>query len=50
MNRGHTVSCVADCFHRLKDAGFKVVAHMMPNLPLMNEERDLYVRCGIYKF
>ncbi|PHT41779.1 Elongator complex protein 3 [Capsicum baccatum] len=32
-NRGHTVAAVADCFCLAKDAGFKVVAHMMPDLP-----------------
>ena len=35
-NRGHTVHAVCDSFHLAKDAGFKVVAHMMPDL-----ERDI---------
>ncbi len=32
-NRGHTVKAVCESFKMSKDAGFKVVAHMMPNLP-----------------
>ncbi|QRV85934.1 Pol II transcription elongation factor [Ceratobasidium sp. AG-Ba] len=32
-NRGHTVRAVSESFHLAKDAGFKVVAHMMPDLP-----------------
>nr|CAD1837120.1 unnamed protein product [Ananas comosus var. bracteatus] len=40
-NRGHTVAAVADCFCLAKDAGFKVVAHMMPDLPNVGFERDM---------
>lgn len=40
-NRGHTVAAVADCFMLAKDAGFKVVAHMMPDLPNVGMERDM---------
>ncbi|CAI7889908.1 unnamed protein product [Closterium sp. NIES-53] len=40
-NRGHTVAAVADCFCLAKDAGFKVVAHMMPDLPNVGMERDM---------
>ncbi|KAL6584371.1 Elongator complex protein 3 [Orobanche minor] len=40
-NRGHTVAAVADCFCLAKDAGFKVVAHMMPDLPNVGIERDM---------
>jgi elongator complex protein 3 len=40
-NRGHTVQAVCDCFRLAKDAGFKVVAHMMPDLPNMGKERDI---------
>nr|CAG4643780.1 EOG090X02DF [Lepidurus arcticus] len=32
-NRGHTVKAVCESFHMAKDAGFKVVSHMMPDLP-----------------
>ncbi|XP_038253890.1 elongator complex protein 3 isoform X1 [Dermochelys coriacea] len=40
-NRGHTVKAVCESFHVAKDAGFKVVAHMMPDLPNMGLERDI---------
>ncbi|XP_076027015.1 elongator complex protein 3 [Genypterus blacodes] len=40
-NRGHTVRAVCECFHLAKDAGFKVVAHMMPDLPNVGMERDV---------
>ncbi|OMJ11661.1 Elongator complex protein 3 [Smittium culicis] len=40
-NRGHTVKAVTESFHLAKDAGYKVVAHMMPDLPNVGMERDL---------
>ena len=40
-NRGHTVRAVSESFHQSKDAGFKVVAHMMPDLPNVDIERDI---------
>lgn len=40
-NRGHTVAAVCGSFHLAKDCGFKVVTHMMPDLPNMGWERDL---------
>ncbi|KAE9384011.1 hypothetical protein BT96DRAFT_1102610 [Gymnopus androsaceus JB14] len=40
-NRGHTVCAISESFHLTKDAGFKVVAHMMPDLPNVGLERDL---------
>lgn len=40
-NRGHSVQAVCDCFRLAKDCGFKVVAHMMPDLPNMGVERDI---------
>jgi len=40
-NRGHTVASVTECFRLSKDAGFKVIAHMMPNLPNVDIERDI---------
>jgi len=40
-NRGHTVAAVAKTFCLSKDAGFKVVSHMMPDLPNVGMERDL---------
>mmetsp|Transcript_37446 Transcript_37446/g.81972 ORF Transcript_37446/g.81972 Transcript_37446/m.81972 type:complete len:601 (-) Transcript_37446:30-1832(-) len=40
-NRGHTVAAVCHSFHLSKDCGFKVVTHMMPDLPNVGLERDL---------
>lgn len=40
-NRGHTVKAVQESFSLAKDCGFKVVAHMMPNLPNVDIERDI---------
>eukprot|EP00347_Sterkiella_histriomuscorum_P015943 403355095 len=40
-NRGHTVNAVSQCFQLAKDCGFKVIAHMMPDLPNMGLERDI---------
>lgn len=40
-NRGHTVRSVCECFRTTKDAGYKIVAHMMPNLPNVDKKRDL---------
>lgn len=41
-NRGHTVRAVCESFQLAKDCGFKVVAHMMPDLPNVGLERDLF--------
>ncbi|CAN6605639.1 elongator complex protein 3 [Trichomonascus vanleenenianus] len=40
-NRGHTVKAVCETFCYSKDAGYKVVSHMMPDLPNVGMERDL---------
>lgn len=40
-NRGHTVKAVSESFQLSKDAGFKVVSHMMPDLPNVGLERDI---------
>lgn len=40
-NRGHTVKAVSESFAMSKDAGYKVVSHMMPNLPNVPLERDI---------
>lgn len=40
-NRGHTVRAVSESFQYSKDAGFKVVTHMMPDLPNVDYERDV---------
>ena len=39
--RGHTVKAVSESFQMSKDAGFKVVSHMMPDLPNVDLERDI---------
>ena len=39
--RGHTVRAVSESFWYAKDAGFKVVSHMMPDLPNVDYERDV---------
>lgn len=40
-NRGHTVRSVCQSFQLGKDSGFKIVSHIMPNLPNVDLERDL---------
>lgn len=40
-NRGHSVRSVCESFALAKDAGFKIVAHMMPNLPNVPVCRDM---------
>ena len=40
-NRGHTVRAVCEAFSMSKDAGYKIVAHMMPDLPNSPWERDM---------
>ncbi|KAM0677173.1 Elongator subunit [Binucleata daphniae] len=39
-NRGHTVASVCETLSLSKDAGYKIVAHMMPNLPNVDMKRD----------
>lgn len=41
-NRGHTVKSVCQSFQLSKECGFKVVSHIMPNLPNVDLERDVY--------
>jgi elongator complex protein 3 len=38
-NRGHTVRAVCESFQLGKDAGYKIVSHMMPDLPNVGMER-----------
>jgi elongator complex protein 3 len=47
-NRGHTVSAVINSFQLAKDCGFKVVTHMMPDLPNTGLERDLTGFCEFF--
>lgn len=41
VNRGHTYSDVVESFQISKDAGYKIVAHMMPGLPTVTPEVDI---------
>ena len=41
VNRGHTYSDVVESFQISKDAGYKIVAHMMPGLPTVTPEIDI---------
>ena len=41
VERGHTVQDVIKSFQIAKDAGLKIVAHMMPGLPGSTPEQDL---------
>lgn len=41
VNRGHTFNDVVESFQIAKDAGYKIVAHMMPGLPTMTPEADI---------
>lgn len=40
INRGHTVKDVTEAFQLSRDAGLKIVAHMMPGLPGSDIEAD----------
>lgn len=48
-NRGHTVQAVCETFHIAKDCGFKVVTHMMPDLPNVDFERDVLQFVELFK-
>lgn len=41
VNRGHTLQDVVESFQVARDAGYKIVAHMMPGLPESSPEKDL---------
>ncbi|MHA1272611.1 MAG: tRNA uridine(34) 5-carboxymethylaminomethyl modification radical SAM/GNAT enzyme Elp3 [Promethearchaeota archaeon] len=41
VNRGHTTKDSIEAIRIAKDAGLKINAHMMPNLPGVNLEKDL---------
>lgn len=40
-NRGHNVESIKHMFQLAKDCGFKVIAHLMPDLPNTGFERDI---------
>ncbi|KRH93946.1 RNA polymerase II elongator complex, subunit ELP3/histone acetyltransferase, partial [Pseudoloma neurophilia] len=53
-NRGHTVESVKHSFSLCKDSGYKVVTHMMPNLPGITKSVDLlqfqeFFRCPSFR-
>jgi elongator complex protein 3 len=41
VNRGHTIKDVVASFQIARDAGYKIVAHMMPGLPNSSPEKDI---------
>jgi elongator complex protein 3 len=41
VNRGHTLHDVRESFQIARDAGYKIVAHMMPGLPSSSPSRDI---------
>ena len=41
VNRGHDLQQVISSFQIAKDAGYKIVAHMMPGLPTMSPKEDI---------
>ena len=41
VNRGHDFNDVVQSFQISKDAGYKIVAHMMPGLPTMTPAEDI---------
>jgi elongator complex protein 3 len=41
VNRGHTLNDVKESFQIARDAGYKIVAHMMPGLPSATPEKDI---------
>ncbi|MHA7734385.1 elongator complex protein 3 [Nitrosopumilus sp. S6] len=41
VNRGHNYNDVLESFQISKDAGYKIVAHMMPGLPTMTPKEDI---------
>jgi len=41
VNRGHSLNDVIESFQIAKDAGYKIVSHMMPGLPTMTPQDDI---------
>ncbi len=41
VKRGHTVKDTVEAFENLRNAGFKITAHMMPGLPGSSIEKDV---------
>ena len=40
INRGHTIECALECINKLKNIGFKIDIHLMPDLPYSTPELD----------
>ena len=41
VRRGHTIKDTIEAFENLRNAGFKITAHMMPGLPGSSVEKDI---------
>ena len=41
VNRGHNLGDVIESFQIARDAGYKIVAHMMPGLPTSSPDKDI---------
>ena len=50
INRGHDIECAIKCIERLKDEGFKVHIHIMPDLPDCTPEKDKYMFDFVYDY
>ncbi len=48
IKRGHNLSAIASATQRLRDSGFKVCYHFMPNLPGSNPQKDVSMARLIY--
>lgn len=48
VKRGHNVACVKETIQKLKDAGFKINLHTMPNLPGSTPQRDIQMYNTIF--
>jgi len=49
INRGHTIKDVIEATRKLKNAGFKVLYHIMPGLPYSNQKKDLKMFKEIFR-
>lgn len=48
VKRGHNTDCVKQTIRKLKDAGFKINLHTMPNLPGSTPEKDVQMYQEIF--
>jgi ELP3 family radical SAM enzyme/protein acetyltransferase len=49
INRGHTIECALDAIEMLKNIGFKIDIHIMPDLPYSTPELDKQMFDYTYK-